>query len=145
MQPALDSNTLDRLIALGRKQGYLTNQDLEANLPIDSMTAEEIALIVVHLEETGVPVELDDRLISPNPKPSLPPAKVAEIIPFPGRSAAPKAERRKIPLQTGAPPQPGLTKPEMQAGDKAAAHWAVAIAGMLVLIVLVGLVFLTAI
>jgi hypothetical protein len=33
----------------------------------------------------------------------------------------------------------------MQAGDKAAAHWAVAVAGMLVLIVLVGLLFLTAI
>jgi hypothetical protein len=145
MQQALDSNTLDRLISLGRKQGYLTNQDLEANLPIDSMSAEEIALIVVHLEEMGVPVELDDSLISPNPKPSLPPAKTAEIIPFPGRSAAPKAERRKIPLQTGAPPQLGTAKPEMQAGDKAAAHWAVAVAGMLVLIVLVGLLFLTAI
>jgi hypothetical protein len=33
----------------------------------------------------------------------------------------------------------------MQAGDKTAAHWAVAIAGVLVLIVLVGLVFLTSI
>jgi hypothetical protein len=145
MQQALDSNTLDRLISLGRKQGYLTNQDLEANLPIDSMTAEEIALIVVHLEETGIPVELDDSLISSNPKPSLPPAKSAEIIPFPGRSAAPNAERRKAPLQTGAPLQPGIAKAEIQAGDKAAAHWAVAIAGLLVLVILVGLVFLTAI
>jgi hypothetical protein len=145
MQPALDSNTLDRLIALGRKKGYLTNQDLEANLPIDSMSPEEIALIVVHLEETGVPVELEDSLISANPKPSLPPARTAEIIPFPGRSAAPQAKPLKIPLQTGAPSQPVLNKPEVQAGDKAAAHWAVAVAGGLVLIVLVGLLMVSAI
>jgi hypothetical protein len=144
MQPALDSNTLDRLISLGRKQGYLTNQDLEANLPIESMSAEEIALIVVHLEETGVPVELDDHLISANHQPTPPPAKVAEIIPFPGRSAQPQAKRMKAPLQTGVPLRPEVAKPEAQAASKAGAHWAVAISGLLVLILLVGLLFITA-
>ena len=64
MQQALDSNTLDGLISLGRKQGYLTNQDLDANLPIDSMTAEEIAIIVIHLKETGIKVLLDVSIIA---------------------------------------------------------------------------------
>jgi len=138
MQPALDSNTLDRLIALGRKQGHLTNQDLEANLPIASMSAEEIALIVVHLEETGVPVELDDSLVSPSAKPSPGPVKSAEIIPFPDRAAAARMKRRTGPLQKANPPQPEAA-PSAQQGRRTA-HWAVAISGLLVLALLVGLV-----
>lgn len=140
MQPALDSNTLDRLIALGREQGHLTNQDLEANLPIASMNAEEIALIVVHLEETGVPVELDDSLISPNAKPGPVPAKSAEIIPFPDRAAAARMKRRTAPLQRALPSQSETAKSTGQ--DKRPAHWAVAVSGVLVLALLVGLVMM---
>ena len=54
----IDSCILARLVALGRAKEHLTNQDLQAALPIDTMGAEDIALIVVHLEGTGVPVEL---------------------------------------------------------------------------------------
>lgn len=140
MQSALDSNTLDRLIALGREQGHLTTQDLEANLPIASMSAEEIALIVVHLEETGVPVELDDSLISPNAKPSLVPAKSAEIIPFPDRAAAARMKQRKAPLQKVFLSQSETAK--SAAPEKRPAHWAVAISGVLVLALLVGLVMM---
>jgi hypothetical protein len=38
------------LVALGRRKGHLTNQDLEAALPVDTMSPEDIALVVVHLE-----------------------------------------------------------------------------------------------
>jgi hypothetical protein len=138
MQPALDSNTLDRLIALGREQGHLTNQDLEANLPIASMSAEEIALIVVHLEESGVPVELDDSLVSPNAKPNPAPAKSAEIIPFPDRAAAERMKRRTAPLQKVNSSQPAAVQSAQQ--GRRAAHWAVAISGLLVLALLIGLV-----
>lgn len=138
MQPALDSNTLDRLIALGREQGHLTNQDLEANLPIASMSAEEIALIVVHLEETGVPVELDDSLIVPGAKPGPAPVRSAEIIPFPDRAAVARMKRRTAPLQKGLPSQPETAKSERQ--GRRTAHWAVAMAGLLVLALLLGLV-----
>jgi hypothetical protein len=140
MQPALDSNTLDRLIALGREQGHLTTQDLEANLPIASMSAEEIALIVVHLEEIGIPVELDDSLISVNAKPSPASAKSAEIIPFPDRTAAARMKRRTASLQKVSPSQSEAAKSAQQ--DKRPAHWAVAISGVLVLALLVGLVMM---
>jgi hypothetical protein len=140
MQPAFDSNTLDRLIALGRERGHLTNQDLEANLPIASMSAEEIALIVVHLEETGVPVELDDSLLSPNAKVSPASAKSAEIIPFPDRAAAARMKRRTAPLQKGQPSQAETAKSSPQ--GKRAAHWAVAVSGLLVLVLLIGLVMM---
>ncbi|WP_262267526.1 RNA polymerase sigma factor region1.1 domain-containing protein [Microvirga yunnanensis] len=140
MQPALDSSTLDRLIALGREQGHLTNQDLEANLPIASMSAEEIALIVVHLEETGVPVELDDSLASPNPKPNPAPVRSAEIIPFPDRAAAARVKRRNAPLQKASPTASEAPKAAQPGGR--ATHWAVAISGLLVLVLLVGLVMM---
>jgi len=140
MQPALDSNTLDRLITLGRKQGHLTNQDLEANLPIDAMSAEEIALIVVHLEETGIAVELDDSLISQPAKPSPAPARSAEIIPFPDRSAASRTKKRTVSLQAASPLRSetsGFARQEQQA-----AHWAAAVAGLVVLVLMVGALML---
>ena len=140
MQPAFDSSTLDRLIALGRMQGHLTNQDLEANLPITSMNADEIALIVVHLEETGIPVELDDSLISPNGKQTSASARSAEIIPFPDRSAAARMRRRTAPLQKVHPSQAETAKSAPQ-GNRTA-HWAVALSGLLVLVLLVGLVMM---
>jgi hypothetical protein len=138
MQQALDSNTLDRLISLGRQQGQLTTQDLEANLPIHSMSAEEIALIVVHLEESGVPVELEDSLVSSDPRP-FPPARSAEIIPFPDRAAAARMKKRSAPLQKAAPAQ---SQPPIVQQEKRAAHWAVAVAGLLVLVLMVGALIL---
>jgi Sigma-70 factor, region 1.1 len=140
MQPALDSSTLDRLIALGRKQGHLTNRDLESNLPIASMGAEEIALIVVHLEESGVPVELEDSLVHRPIEPGPAPVRSAEIIPFPDRSAAACLKRQAAPLQTTAPARPEARKPASHA--KRPAHWAVAFSGLLVLGLLVGMVTL---
>ena len=140
MQQALDSNTLDRLISLGREQGQLTTRDLETNLPIDSMSAEDIALIVVHLEEAGVPVELDESLLTPNAKPLQAPSKSAEIIPFPDRAAAARMRKRAAPLQKALPAQP--EPPAFVKQEKRAAHWTVAIAGILVLSLMVGLVML---
>ncbi len=131
MQPALDKNTLDRLTSLGLKQGHLTTRDLRASLPVESMSAEEIALIVVHLEETGVPVELEDNLISPDPKPVAMPARTAEIIPFPGRSATARNRPKPLPLQPATPASPEPAKPAPVDGSNV--HWAIAAAGLLVL------------
>jgi hypothetical protein len=144
MQQALDSNTLDRLISLGREQGQLTTQDLETHLPIHSMSAEEIALIVVHLEESGIPVELEDSLTTPNLKPTSAPAVSAEIIPFPDRAAAARMKKGNAPLQNASlqkaySPQ---SDPPFVQKEKRAAHWAVAVAGLLVLALMMGALIL---
>ena len=139
MQQALDSNTLDRLIALGRQQGQLTTLDLETNLPIHSMSAEDIALIVVHIEEAGIPVELEDSLVSTQPKPAAAPTRSAEIIPFPDRAAAARMKKRDAPLQKAASVQ---AQPAFVQQEKRAAHWAVAAAGLLVLALMVGALIL---
>ncbi|HLM39737.1 MAG TPA: RNA polymerase sigma factor region1.1 domain-containing protein [Microvirga sp.] len=143
MQQALDRNTLDRLITLGRRQGQLTTEDLRASLPIESMSPEEIALIVVHLEESGVPVELEESLLSPAPRSASPATVGAEIIPFPRPAPKPRPKPKavslqaEVPLQAGVPPLQMPAKPE--AGPSRAIHWIVAGAGLLALAV-VGLV-----
>lgn len=140
MQPALDRTTLDRLIDIGRRKGHLTTEDLRESLPVESMSADDIALVVVHLEELGVAVELEDSLISPDPKPEPVRMQGAEIIPFPGRSAQPKNLRSKSePLPSEAPFPLDAPLPEPPTGRSA--HWAVAIAGLLALVVL-GLLIL---
>lgn len=137
MQQALDRNTLDRLITLGRRQGQLTTEDLRATLPVESMSAEEIALIVVHLEESGIAVELEDSLLTPGSRSAAPATVGAEIIPFPRPAAKPRPKPKVDALQAGLPPLQMPARPE--AGPSRAIHWIVAAAGLFALAV-VGLV-----
>ena len=63
MQGIISADALRRLVATGRSQGGLTSEDLRRALPVDAMSAEDLALVVVHLEEEGVAVELDESLL----------------------------------------------------------------------------------
>lgn len=76
----IDSDTLARLITVGRQKGHLTNLDLETVLPVETMSAEDIALVVVHLEDAGVPVELDETLLAPAPPCAPMHSKPTEIL-----------------------------------------------------------------
>jgi hypothetical protein len=135
MQPAIDRNSLERLIALGRRNGGLTNQDLAEALPVNDMSAEDIALVVVHLEEAGISVDLDETLMSPHGVRSTQPAQGAQVVSFPERaepSTIPlKAELSRSPAQRTA----GLQTPGARAMRPA--HWAV-LASLFVLL-LIGL------
>lgn len=141
MQPALDSSILDHLISLGRERGHLTTEDLKASLPIETMSTEEIASIVVHLEETGVPVELEDALLSPNPKPVLP-QRTAEIIPFPGPRSAHRKPSKASSLKPINPSPADAVETNPQPSRMA--HWAVAAVGGLALIAFLLLIVATA-
>ena len=139
MQPAIDRNTLEGLIALGRQRGGLTNQDLQAALPVGTMSAEDIALIVLQLEEAGVPVEPDESLLQPRPGAAAPrPLPSAEILPFPKRPATlPKPRSRadsSVSRLGGAAASPRTSRPMRPA------HWAVA--GSVLLVVLIAVVLL---
>lgn len=124
MQPALDSNTLGRLVSLGRERGCLTTEDLRASLPVESMSAEEIALVVVQLEETGVPVALEESLLSPHPRPVPQPRRSAEIIPFPGPRADRGGMAKSMPTASGSH--------QTEAQEISFARWVIAAAGALV-------------
>ena len=95
MQPAIDRNSLERLIALGRQKGGLTNQDLEEALPVDHMSAEDIALMVVHLEEAGIPVDLDDTLLDRQGRHRSQHMEGAQIVALPGALGRPPCKARK--------------------------------------------------
>jgi hypothetical protein len=138
MQPAVDSTTLDRLIALGREHGHLTTEDLRTSLPVERMTAQEIASIVVYLEETGIPVELEQGLLSPYPKPV--PQKSAEIIPFPGPRA-----RKNPKAKHSQPAKPVMPEPRQDSTqDTPFGHWLVATAGLLAFAAISLIIFATA-
>ncbi len=64
MPVSIDKDRLERLVALGRKQGgELTTDDLRRALPIDVMDTDEIALVVKHLEEQRVEVGLEGEFL----------------------------------------------------------------------------------
>jgi hypothetical protein len=76
----IDSSTLSRLVALGRAKGQLTNEDLAEALPVSTMSASDIALVVVHLEESGVAVELDESLLTGRPSGPPETARTFDIV-----------------------------------------------------------------
>jgi MFS superfamily sulfate permease-like transporter len=61
----ISTTAVDRLIQLGRRQGGLEIKDIRQALPIDTMTIEELADVVVRLEEAGISVEIDAALLTP--------------------------------------------------------------------------------
>jgi len=58
---------LDGLLELGRRQGGLTAEDLRHALPLETMSAEDLAGVVAGLEEAGVDVEIDPTLLKAHP------------------------------------------------------------------------------
>lgn len=139
MPPApINKDTLDRLLALGRRQGHLTTEDLRRALPIASMEADEIALVVVHLEEAGVNVELDDSLLAGSADPSPVRMDGASILPLSGVTSAPRPPPQPMPAAS----LPGAAegrKPAPVTGLNLKAHKAVilALVGLLALGILV--------
>lgn len=141
MQPALDRTILDRLTSLGRERGHLTTEDLRLNLPVDRMSAEEIALIVVQLEGSGVAVELEDDLISPVSEPAL--RRSAEIIPFPKRPPADRACPKPMLLKP-AVPEPVAMDPIQVEETPPLSLWIFALAGILAFVAFTMIILATA-
>lgn len=62
---SIDSLAVERLIALGRRQGFVTTDQIDHELPVELLTEVEIAEIVERLERAGIPVELDEAVAVP--------------------------------------------------------------------------------
>jgi Sigma-70 factor, region 1.1 len=61
----ISTTAFDRLVQLGRQRG-LKIDDIREVLPIDTMTVEEIADVVVRLEDAGISVDVDAGLLTPH-------------------------------------------------------------------------------
>jgi hypothetical protein len=57
---------LTDLLRLARRRGSLTMEDLQKALPINIMTEEQIAHVLVRLDQTGVDVKIDSTLLVPD-------------------------------------------------------------------------------
>lgn len=93
----------------GARKGFVTIDDLREALPIDQMNADEIALVVVHLEEAGVSVELDDDLMGVSRRRGAT-APGAPSLSLPG---APRP--RRDPTQPA--PAPGIAQDAYRASE----------------------------
>jgi hypothetical protein len=51
-----------RLVEMGREQGFVTIDQVNATLPVDSMSQIELAQTLDRLERVGVSVEVDEEL-----------------------------------------------------------------------------------
>ncbi|TNC12410.1 hypothetical protein FF100_16450 [Methylobacterium terricola] len=136
MQAAFDRTTLDRLIALGRSRGGLGPDDLRQALPVDRMSAEDIALVLIELEEAGVPVDPDEVLLQQG-RP-LPPGGAVRLPEPPAPAAAPPPAPESPPAAMAAPgPSPRQAAPgPAQGGAHRAVVWAGLAALLLALAVL---------
>lgn len=137
-----DKAALDRLMALGRRRGHLTTGDLESELPIAAMAPDEIALVIVHLEEAGIPVEVDAALLAGESRPT-PPGEGGIILPARPADLPPAAPAPLV--GSGAPAAPSAPDDHGQAAAPPArgSHRAVAIAGLLVIVILVAILAAT--
>jgi hypothetical protein len=136
----IDSSTLSRLVALGRAKGHLTNQDLAEALPVSAMSPSDIALVVVHLEEAGIAVELDEDLLAGGPPDTARTFEIASVEKFPGRHPPPE------PLRAGGAPesQASVESHTAEPGPAVSAHRAVIVAGLVALALLALALFLLA-
>ncbi|GJD98663.1 RNA polymerase sigma factor region1.1 domain-containing protein [Methylobacterium isbiliense] len=138
MPPALDRPTLDRLIARGRAQGHLTTGDLRGALPIAAMSPDDIALVVIEIEEAGVPVDLDEGLLAEGPARSRP---TGPALPDAGRREA-EAPPPSVPLETAAVPRAAPRAAEAAAPTGRGVHRAVVLAVVAAAVLMLAAVLL---
>ncbi len=61
----ISTTLVDHLMETGRQQGGLEIDDIRRALPVDTMSAEELANVLARLEEAGISVEIDSALLTP--------------------------------------------------------------------------------
>jgi hypothetical protein len=59
---ATNEAAFNRLVEMGREQGFVTLDQVNATLPVDSMSQTELAQTLDRLERSGVSVEVDEEL-----------------------------------------------------------------------------------
>jgi hypothetical protein len=142
MHASINRATLDRLVALGRSRGMLTVQDLKDHLPIEALSADTIALVVAHLEDAGIAVELDDNLLSGQGRTNPPDTPGIELHSPAGSSPPPLSLHTTAVGELGPAEFRGRDPRVSVRRKEPGAHRAVLTAGIFVLLLL-GLGLLT--
>jgi hypothetical protein len=137
MATIIPPDSLLRLKERGRAAGQLTIADLAAELPVDAMDPEELALVIAHLEEAGITVTLDENLLRPAPGGPAPPPPAIELPQRKQDPPAPAVRSAASGSGTGQRPAP---VPASGAGPRYA-NGTVLVAGAIAVVVLLALVW----
>jgi len=82
----IDEKLLATLRARAAQQGFLTTDDLRAVLPIDTLSANDLAMIVLQLEDVGVSLEIPNNLLGSSRR-QTPTSSQTPVIQLPGAQA----------------------------------------------------------
>jgi hypothetical protein len=95
---ATEDAAFRRLVDLGRERGFVTLDQVSAELPIDDMSQTELAATLDRLERAGVSVEVDEELTRARPLPveDVPDFRLPE-----------DDEDRVVPIRRASPPGDG--------------------------------------
>jgi hypothetical protein len=92
----IHSNKLAELRTRAQRRGALSIEDLRDVLPVDHMSADDIASLLLQLEEAGVTVEIDDDLLGASRRRNAT-APAAPTINLPGANAPGRDAKRQAP------------------------------------------------
>jgi Sigma-70 factor, region 1.1 len=100
---ATNEAAFNRLVEMGREQGFVTLDQVNATLPVDSMSQIELAQTLDRLERSGVSVEVDEDLTR---RPRVYDGDEADDVPD-LRLPEPPDEDKVVPLRPRAQPGDG--------------------------------------
>ena len=100
---ATNEAAFHRLVEMGREQGFVTLDQVNATLPVDSMSQIELAQTLDRLERSGVTVEVDEELTR---RPRVYNSDEADDVPD-FRLPEPPDEDKVVPLRPAARPGDG--------------------------------------
>lgn len=97
-QVTIDEAILTKLVAGARQRGSISLEDLRKELPIDSMTIEDISVVLARLDEAGFDLEIDPALLS-STHPASPPHGTTQKE-LPEAETAPQKQPSRFPTST---------------------------------------------
>ena len=116
-----DDPAVERLVAAGRRRGYVTFEELRQALPIATMSEAAIAQAVSRLEQAGIIIDVDDELVEPahggEPGAERPAQPMSGGVPEPELRVLPM---RQVPAVRDRKAGPGSPIPNRKAARVAA-------------------------
>ncbi len=136
----IDDKLLATLRERAAKQGTLTTDDLRAVLPIETMSADDLAMVVLRLEDAGVSLEVTDDLLGSSRR-RTPSSSQTPVFQLPG-SQAPMRSTSQHAAAPGVSPDSYASQQPMQAPASSVGAWKfVAAAGAIVALGAAALLF----
>jgi hypothetical protein len=130
----MPTDAFERLLQLGRERGRLQLEDVKQILPVDSIPVEELANILVRLEQAGIAVELDDDLLVPR-HPGISPNVVSGAAPGEGM---PSRGNSPADLRASSNATPIRSAPSANPADDTSGTIYVAVAAVILVLIVVG-------